>query len=72
VESVDAEHFHYRRLCFDHDVLIGAISIGRVDHVGAIRGLIQTRRRLGPWKERLMQDPSLLMEAFVELSRPPR
>jgi len=72
VESVDAEHFHYRRLCFDADVLIGAISIGRVDHVGAIRGLIQTRRHLGPWKQRLMQDPSLLMEAFVELSRTPR
>jgi hypothetical protein len=43
----------------------------RVDHLGAIRGLIQTRRHLGPWKKELMQDPSLLMEAFVELSRTP-
>jgi NAD(P)H-nitrite reductase large subunit len=71
VESVDAERFHYRRLCFDADVLIGAISIGRVDHVGAIRGLIQTRHRLGAWKDRLMKDPSLVMEAFVEVSRNP-
>jgi NAD(P)H-nitrite reductase large subunit len=69
VDSVDAGRFHYRRLCFDGDVLIGAISIGRIDHVGAIRGLIQTRHRLGPWKERLMQDPSLVMDAFVEVSR---
>jgi NAD(P)H-nitrite reductase large subunit len=71
VDSVDAERFHYRRLCFDGDVLIGAISIGRIDHVGAIRGLIQTRRHLGPWKERLLKDPSLVMEAFVEVSRNP-
>jgi len=71
VDSVDAERFHYRRLCFDGDVLIGAISIGRIDHVGAIRGLIQTRHRLGAWKDRLMQDPSLVMEAFVEVSRKP-
>jgi hypothetical protein len=70
-ESVDAEHFSYKRLCFDGDVLIGAISIGRFDHVGAIRGLIQTRCHLGPWKEKLMKDPNLLMEAFVELTRRP-
>jgi len=70
-EIVDAEHFHYKRLCFDGDVLIGAISIGRFDHVGAIRGLIQTRCHLGPWKEKLMKDPNLLMEAFVELTRRP-
>ncbi len=70
-ESIDAERFHYKRLCFDGDVLIGAISIGRIDHVGAIRGLIQSRHHLGPWKEMLMKDPTLLMEAFVELSRRP-
>lgn len=68
VENVDAEHFHYTRLCFDGDVLVGAITIGNIRHVGAMRGLIQTRRHLGEWKARLMQNPQLVMDAFVDLS----
>jgi NAD(P)H-nitrite reductase large subunit len=68
VENVDAEHFHYTRLCFDGDVLIGAITIGNTRHVGAMRGLIQTRRHLGEWKDKLMKNPQLVMDAFVGLS----
>jgi NAD(P)H-nitrite reductase large subunit len=67
VENVDAEHFHYMRLCFDGDVLVGAISIGNIRHVGAIRGLIQARRHLGQWKDKLMKNPQLVMEALVDL-----
>jgi NAD(P)H-nitrite reductase large subunit len=68
VESVDAEHFLYTRLCFEGDVLIGAITIGNTRHVGAMRGLIQTRRHLGQWKDKLMKNPQLVMDAFVGLS----
>jgi NAD(P)H-nitrite reductase large subunit len=68
VEAVDAEHFLYTRLCFERDVLIGAITIGNTRHVGAMRGLIQTRRHLGGWKEKLMKNPQLVMDAFVGLS----
>ena len=68
VENVDAEHFHYTRLCFDGDVLVGAITIGNISHAGAIRGLIQTRRHLGNWKNKLMTNPQLVMDAFVDLS----
>lgn len=68
VENVDAEHFHYTRLCFDGDVLVGAITIGNIQHVGAIRGLIQTRRHLGAWKDKLLKNPQLVMDAFVDLS----
>ncbi|TXH00706.1 MAG: NAD(P)/FAD-dependent oxidoreductase [Rhodocyclaceae bacterium] len=71
VEKVDEGKYLYTRLCFDGDYLIGAITIGRTQHVGAIRGLIQTRRKLGKWKGRLMDNPQLLMEAFVELGRAP-
>ena len=71
VEKVDEGKYLYPRLCFDGDYLIGAITIGRTQHVGAIRGLIQTRRKLGKWKGRLMDNPQLLMEAFVELGRAP-
>jgi NAD(P)H-nitrite reductase large subunit len=69
VEKVDEGKYLYTRLCFDGEYLIGAITIGRTQHVGAIRGLIQTRRKLGKWKQRLMDNPQLVMEAFVELGR---
>ena len=69
VESVDADHFLYIRLCFEEDTLIGAITIGNTQHVGAIRGLIQTRRHLGEWKDKLMKNPQLIMEAFVDVSK---
>jgi NAD(P)H-nitrite reductase large subunit len=68
-ENVDEEHFLYTRLCFERDVLVGAISIGQTPQVGAIRGLIQTRRSLGAWKETLLHAPHRVMEAFVDLNK---
>ncbi len=68
-EVADTEHSLYTRLCFDGDLLVGAITIGHPQNVGAIRGLIQTRRHLGPWKERLMQEPQRVMEALVDLNQ---
>jgi NADPH-dependent 2,4-dienoyl-CoA reductase/sulfur reductase-like enzyme len=68
-EVVDEAHYLYTRLCFAADRLVGAITIGHPHHVGAIRGLIQSRRQLGVWKERLMQNPHLLMEALVGLNQ---
>ncbi len=65
-ESLNEERFLYTRLCFDGDVLVGAISIGEGRNVGAIRGLIQTRRKLGAWKARLLKDPQLVTDAFVD------
>lgn len=69
VEEVDAQRYRYTRLCFDGDLLVGAITIGQPRHVGAIRGLIQTRRSLGHWKDELMKNPNLVMDAFVDLAR---
>jgi NAD(P)H-nitrite reductase large subunit len=68
-EVVDEANFIYTRLCFEADQLIGAITIGHPHHVGAIRGLIQSRRHLGAWKDRLMKNPQLVMDAFVELNQ---
>jgi NAD(P)H-nitrite reductase large subunit len=68
-ETVNEERFLYTRLCFSDDVLVGAISVGEGRNVGAIRGLIQTRRKLGAWKHRLMNDPELVTEAFVDRER---
>ena len=65
-ETVNDESFLYTRLCFDGDVLVGAITIGQDRSPGAIRGLIQTRRPLGAWKDKLLKDPQLVMDAFVD------
>ncbi len=65
VELVDAANFRYLSLQFKEDILIGATSIGWTEHVGALRGLIQTRISLGAWKERLLADPTSFMAAYL-------
>jgi NAD(P)H-nitrite reductase large subunit len=65
VERFDEERYRYLSLQFRGDVLIGATSIGWTDHVGALRGLVQGRLRLGPWKEKLLEDPTQFMAAYI-------
>ncbi|HUW38435.1 MAG TPA: FAD-dependent oxidoreductase [Rhodocyclaceae bacterium] len=65
VEAVDEEKFRYLSLQFHDDVLIGATAVGLTDHVGALRGLIQGRVKLGAWKQRLQADPSQFMAAYL-------
>ncbi len=64
-ELVDDANYRYLSLQFKDDVLVGATSIGWTDHVGALRGLIQGRVRLGPWKARLLADPTQFMAAYL-------
>ena len=64
-ERVDKENFKYINLQFKDDVLVGASSLGMTQHVGAMRGLIQTGKPLGDWKGKLMEDPTLLMDAYL-------
>ncbi len=68
-ESIDQDNFRYLRLEFDDDHLVGALSLGRTDRIGCIRGLIQRAKPLGVWKARLMANPNLVAEAFVGLSQ---
>ena len=56
----------YLRLEFQDDLLVGALAIGLTQHVGVLRGLIQTRVRLGNWKKLLLNDPSLVMNAYLD------
>ncbi len=65
VELMDEAGFRYLSLQFKDNTLIGATSIGWTDHVGALRGLIQGRVRLGEWKARLLQDPTQFMAAYL-------
>ena len=57
VALVDAERYRYISLQFQEDVLVGAQALGLTNHVGVLRGLIQTKLKLGKWKEHLLQDP---------------
>jgi len=65
-ESLDAENYRYINLQFDGDVLVGAITAGRTEMVGVLRGLIQSKVSLGPWKEALVADPHRIAEAYVD------
>lgn len=65
VELRDPENFKYIRLEFQEDVLIGATSCGLTEHVGVLRGLIQTKVALGEWKEELLKDPLKVMDAYL-------
>ena len=65
----DDDAFKYLRLEFDGDVLVGSLSLGLTQHVGVLRGLIQTKSPLGRWKDRLMRDPHLIMEAYLECAQ---
>ncbi|PKO84107.1 MAG: FAD-dependent oxidoreductase [Betaproteobacteria bacterium HGW-Betaproteobacteria-11] len=65
VELCDEDNFHYLSLQFKGDVLIGATSIGWTDHVGVLRGLVQTKHPLGQWKQRLLEDPTHFMAAYL-------
>ncbi len=66
---VDEEGFKYLKLEFDGDRMVGAQCVGLTDHVGMLRGLIQTGFRLGPWKDKLMQSPERLREAYLAVAQ---
>ena len=68
-ELVNEQEHKYLNLQFKDDVIVGASSLGLTQHVGVLRGLIQSQTRLGPWKERLKKDPMRLMEAYLACSQ---
>ena len=68
-ERTDAAAYRYIRLEFDGDLLVGANTIGLIDHVGVLRGLIESKVRLGQWKAHLMEDPFRLSEAYIACSQ---
>jgi NAD(P)H-nitrite reductase large subunit len=65
---LDKENYKYVRLNFKDDLLVGAITVGRTDFIGVLRGLIQSEIPLGDWKEKLKEDPTLVMNAYLSRS----
>lgn len=64
-EVLDEARYRYMNLQFDGERLVGANCVGFSEHVGALRGLIEGRVRLGPWKQTLMSDPARIMQAYL-------
>lgn len=65
VEMLDAEAHRYVSLQLAGDHLVGATTVGFTDHIGALRGLIQGKVKLGAWRDRLRADPGCFMEAYL-------
>ena len=63
------DDYRYLSLQFQDDRLIGANAVGLYQHVGVLRGLIQRRTPLGIWKQRLMRDPTRLVEAYLSTTQ---
>ena len=70
VERADEANGRYISLQFQGEVLVGATSVGLTEHVGALRGLIQGKTKLGDWKQKLQETPTRFVEAFIACQRP--
>jgi NAD(P)H-nitrite reductase large subunit len=52
-------------LQFAGDRLVGCNAVGWAQHVGVMRGLVEGQVALGEWKDKLLEDPTLLMQAYL-------
>jgi hypothetical protein len=65
VELTDKAAGRHLSLQFKDDVMVGCNSVGWIEHVGVMRGLVEGQVHLGEWKDRLMHDPTRLMDAYL-------
>jgi len=65
VELTDKAAGRHLSLQFKDDVMVGCNSVGWTEHVGVMRGLVEGQVHLGEWKDRLLQDPTRLMDAYL-------
>ncbi|MFM7025565.1 MAG: NAD(P)/FAD-dependent oxidoreductase [Limnohabitans sp.] len=64
-ELTDQAAGRHLSLQFKDDLMVGCNSVGWTEHVGVMRGLVEGQIRLGEWKDKLLQDPTKLMEAYL-------
>jgi NAD(P)H-nitrite reductase large subunit len=64
-ELTDKAAGRHLSLQFKDDIMVGCNSVGWTEHVGVMRGLVEGQVRLGEWKDKIKQDPTLLMEAYL-------
>jgi len=56
-------------LQFKDDVMVGCNSVGWTEHVGVMRGLVEGQVHLGDWKDRLVHDPTKLVDAYLDCAQ---
>jgi NAD(P)H-nitrite reductase large subunit len=64
-ELYSPDQYQYVNLQFDDHCLIGASCVGKTQHIGVLRGLIESKITLGVWRKRLLGNPNLIMEAYM-------
>src|SRR3990167_104043 len=64
VELTDKASGRHLSLRFQDDVMVGCNAVGWTEHIGVMRGLVEGQIKLGAWKDKLMQDPTRLMQAY--------
>ncbi len=64
-ELTQKEAGRHLSLQFKGDILVGCNSVGWTEHVGVMRGLVEGQVHLGEWKDKLMKDPTQLMQAYL-------
>ncbi|MDM7943215.1 MAG: FAD-dependent oxidoreductase [Hydrogenophaga sp.] len=64
-ELTDQASGRHLSLQFQGDVMVGCNSVGWTEHVGVMRGLVEGQVKLGEWKDRLLHDPTKLMDAYL-------
>jgi len=65
VELTDKAGHKHLSLQFVGDQMVGCNSVGWTEHVGVMRGLVEGQVRLGEWKDKLLADPTKLMDAYL-------
>jgi NAD(P)H-nitrite reductase large subunit len=68
-ELTDLAAGRHLSLQFKDDILVGCNSVGWTEHVGVMRGLVEGQIRLGGWKDKLLQDPTQLMAAYLDCAQ---
>jgi len=64
VELTDKATGRHLSLRFQDDVMVGCNAVGWTEHIGVMRGLVEGQVKLGAWKDKLMQDPTRLVQAY--------
>ncbi len=49
--------------------MVGASSVGKTQHIGVLRGLIESKLDLSSCKDRLKSDPTQIMEAYLSCTQ---
>ncbi len=65
VEVTDQAAARHLSLQFDGDVLVGCNSVGWTEHIGVLRGLVDSKAHLGSWKAALQNDPTQIAAAYL-------